>query len=120
MTKVLLIEDDAWLADIERAVLKAEGYSVRHVTNGQAAMDSIDVFRPDVIILDVLLDGHTAFTLLHELRSYKDTSSVPVVLCTNLAETFPAKTLDEYGVKRVVDKTTMHPSDIVGAIRAVL
>ena len=60
-----------------------------------------------------------AFALLHELQSYDDTHQIPIVLCTNLADQFDKKQLEVYGVKRIVDKTTMHPSDIVAAVKAV-
>ncbi len=120
MSRVLLVEDDAWLADIQVTVLKDAGHDVAHAPHGLAAIQLIDIHKPEVIILDVLLGGSTAFTLLHELQSYKDTARIPIVLCTNLADQFSVKALEEYGVKRVVNKTTMHPSDLVAAVKAVL
>lgn len=120
MTHVLLVEDDAWLAEMEAQVLTAEGYQVAVAPHALAAIDAIDTMTPDIIILDVLLAGSTAFALLNELQSHDDTKGIPVVLCTNLAEQFDTNTLAEYGVKRVVNKTTMHPSDLVVAIKAVL
>lgn len=119
MTKVLLVEDDAWLAEVEVSVLKAEGYEVRHVPHALAAIDAIDADIPDAIILDVLLAGTTAFALMNELQSHSDTHQIPIVLCTNLADQFELKHLEEYGVKRVIDKTTMHPTDLVVAVKAV-
>lgn len=119
MTKVLLVEDDIWLAELEVSVLKKAGYEVASAPHAPAAIELVDSFKPDVIVLDVLLAGSTAFALLHELQSYDDTVKIPVVLCTNLADQFDKNKLDMYGIKRVVDKTTMHPSDIVAAVKAV-
>lgn len=119
-THVLLVEDDAWLAELEAGVLTGAGYSIDVVAHGHAAIDAVDRRLPDVIILDVLLAGSTAFTLLHELQSHPDTAVIPVVLCTNLAEQFDSKQLEAYGVRRIVNKTTMVPSDLVAAIKAVL
>lgn len=120
MTTVLLVEDDAWLADMEARVLQGAGYKVHVAAHALAAIDLIDEITPDVIILDVLLAGSTAFSLLNELQSHEDTSGVPVILCTNLAEQFDSTQLKSYGVKRIVDKTTMHPNDLVVAVKAVL
>ncbi len=120
MTKVLLVEDDAWLAEMEAKVLEEAGYEVLVAPHALAAIDHIDAVTPDVIVLDVLLAGSTAFALLNELQSHEDTNNVPVILCTNLAEQLEPKRLKEYGVKRVVDKTTMHPNDLVVAVKAVL
>lgn len=120
MTRVLLVEDDAWLADIEARVLKKAGYEVVIAPHALAAIDHIDIAAPDIIVLDVLLAGSTAFSLLNELQSHDDTKAVPIILCTNLAEQFDGGKLKEYGIKRVVNKSTMHPGDLVVAVKAVL
>ena len=120
MKTVLLVEDDAWLADNEAAALRGAGFAVALSPHALSAIDYIDKTPPDVIILDVLLPGSTAFALLGELQSYDDTRSIPVILCTNLAEQLSESDFSSYGVKRVVDKTTMHPDDIVAAVRSAL
>ena len=119
MMKVLVIEDDPWLLDLESKVLEEAGFLVTTAPHALAAMEAIDKSVPDVIVSDVLLMGSTAFSLLNELQSHVDTKDVPVVLCTNIAEQISGAQLKEYGVRRVVNKTTMHPSDIVTAVRAV-
>jgi len=118
--KVLLVEDDAWLAEMEVGVLQKAGYQVASAPHALAAIELIDEFAPDIIILDVLLAGSTAFAFLNELQSHGDTKDIPVVLCTNLAEQLNDTHLKEYGVRRVVDKSTMHPNDLVVAVKAVL
>lgn len=121
MTKqVLLVEDDRWLAELEQRVLEKAGYSVTHAEHGYAAIDLVDSVKPDCIVLDVLLGGSTAFALLNELQSYADTAAVPIILCTNLADQLRKEVLAQYGVRRVVDKSTMHPDDLVAAVRSVL
>ena len=117
---VLLVEDDAWLADIETLALRQAGYTVIHSSNARSAMDEIEKTVPDVIVLDVLLPGSTAFALLNELQSYDDTQKIPIVLCTNIAEQFSQFPVDKYGVQRVVNKTTMTPDDIVVAVKYVV
>jgi len=120
MTRVLLVEDDAWLASVEASIIADAGFEVSVAPHAPAAIELVDSFHPEVIVLDVLLAGSTAFALLNELQSYSDTGMVPVILCTNIADQFDAKQLKEYGVKKVVDKTTMYPEDIIAAIRGVL
>lgn len=119
MTKVLLVEDDRWLSEMEESVLRKAGYDVSVAPHALAAIELVDSFVPDVIILDVLLAGSTGFALLNELQSHGDTNKIPVVLCTNLAEQFSDTRLKEYGVSRVVDKSTMHPNDLVVAVKAL-
>jgi two-component system OmpR family response regulator len=119
-TRVLLVEDDPWLAELEAGVLVAAGYEVEHAPHAPSAIAKIDQQQPDIIILDVLLTGSTAFALLHELQSYADTKTVPVILCTNMAESLKLDDVKKYGVRRIVDKTTMQLDDLPAAIRSVL
>lgn len=117
---VLIVEDDAWLAEQQARVLKKSGYDVTVTLHAIDGMDAIDTVHPDVILLDVLLTATTAFTFLHELQSHGDTGNIPVVLCTNLADDITLNDVAPYGVKRILDKTTMQPDDMVAAIKSVL
>lgn len=117
---VLVIEDDVWLAELFERTLGASDFLTRSVPNGHVAMELIDEIPPKAIVLDVLLTGGTAMTLLHELQSYTDTADIPVILCTNLASQIDIKMVAPYGVRRILDKTTMQPDDIVTAVRSAL
>ena len=116
--KVELIEDDILLARQFVASLQKEGYDVHHSHHAKEAMVIIDELLPDVIILDVLLPVTTGFTLLHELQSYDDTRVIPIIICSSVP--LALKEVESYGVRRVVDKTTMLPGDLVKAVRVVL
>ena len=116
---ILLVEDDAWLGEQFARVLQSHAYTVRHAINGQVAMDMINEVVPDVLIVDILLTGGTIMTLLHELQSYHDTATVPVILCSNLAGQIELSDVKPYGVRRILDKTTMLPEDLVAAVRSV-
>lgn len=117
---VLIVEDEPWLAQQFVRSLDTAGFTNRVTTNGLVAMDLIDELHPRVLIVDMLLTGGTVLPLLHELQSYTDTGSIPVVLCTNLAAELSGADLQYYGVRRIIDKTTMHPDDIVAAVRYAL
>ena len=106
MATILLVEDDMLLAECYARWLQAGGHTAVHVTGAQAALDALDEAIPDVIILDMLLHGATGVQLLHTVRSYSDFAAIPIVVCSNA---LPAKIPDmsAYGVKRVVDKTTL-------------
>lgn len=119
MSNIVLLEDDVWLADLEVRVLTKAGYEVRVAHHGASAMELIETQAPDALIVDMLLAGSTVFTLLHELQSYQDTAQIPVILCTNLAEQVRPEQLKAYGIRRVLDKTTMQPGDIVTALKAL-
>lgn len=117
---ILIVEDDAWQAEQQVIVLEKVGYKTSVSHSAEAAIDSVDDTIPDAIVLDMLLGGSTAFALMHELQSYGDTGSIPIILCTNLATDVQLDDVQPYGVRRILDKTTMVPNDIVTAVRSVL
>jgi CheY-like chemotaxis protein len=117
---VLVVEDDTWLAEQQVRVLEKAGYTGATSPHAIAAIEHIDDIHPDVLLLDVLLTGSTGYALLHELQSYTDTAQIPVVLCTNLAPDLKLEDLAPYGVRRILDKSTMQPDDVVAAVKSVL
>ncbi len=123
MTKtpfILIVEDDAWLAEHYVRLLQAAGMTASVVPHALAAIDAIDERMPDVLLLDVMLAGPNAFTLLHELHSHEDLATIPVVLCTNSADNLIAEDMAVYGIREVLDKATMQPTDVVAAIKRII
>lgn len=119
-SKVLIIEDDDWLAEQHSRVLRRGGYKTKVALNPLLAIQMIDQEIPDAIVLDILLTGSTAFALLHELQSYGDTGEIPIIICSNLGDDLRLEELEPYGVRRILDKTVMMPGDLVASVRSVL
>lgn len=123
MTKkrILLIEDDVWLADSYERVLKTAGYTVKRASDASSAMRAIERRVPSVIVADVMLRSHTAFALLHELQSYNDTQQIPVVLCSGLADIDKKPDMfAQYGVRTVLAKASLTPASLVRAVEECL
>lgn len=114
---VLLIEDDQWLADSYQVMLRAQEIDVQQVSTGHEAMQLIEKEPPAVIVADVLLGDHTSIALFHELQSYEDTRTIPVILCTTLGQTKFNKTeLKTYGIQAILDKATLTPEQLALAV----
>ena len=123
MTKgknVLLVEDDAWQAEHFVRQLEVHGYAVSVAGSAEAAIHDVDIVRPDVIILDLMLPGSNGVALLHELRSYADTGTIPVIMCSSIASSLSREQLSAYGVVDIIDKTTIQPDELVVAVRGAL
>jgi twitching motility two-component system response regulator PilH len=100
--------------------LAGAGFTVTHVPHGLAAIEALDRFKPDILVLDIFLPGPNALALLHELQSYADLARLPIIVCSNSAADVPEGALTEYGVSCVIDKTSMQPVDLVAAVRREL
>ncbi|MDO4759795.1 MAG: response regulator [Candidatus Saccharibacteria bacterium] len=105
---IFVIDDDDVMAECIARYCK--GQKTRIFSNAIEAMNAIDDEKPDLIFLDILLDGPDGFTFLNELASYNDTAKIPIVIVSSLD--FSNQDLSEYGVVGVVNKDTMLPEDI--------
>jgi putative two-component system response regulator len=115
--RALIVEDDHWLAESFKLILSEAGWQTLAAKNGKEAIDIIDETPPNVILLDVLLPEVNAFALLHELQSYTDTHSIPVIICTTLNQhQLDAESLKNYGVVEVLNKTELTPASLVSVL----
>ncbi len=117
---VLIVDDDGWLASRFATLLEGAGCRVFVAANAVEAIEAIDRHRPQVVILDIFMPGRHGILLLHEVRSHSDLADMPIIVCTNSASDIPHGNLTPYGVSTVLDKTTMHPEDVITAVRRVL
>ncbi len=105
---VFIIDDDEIMAE---CVANIVGEDAKVFSNAISAMVMLGSDNlPDLIFLDILLDGPDGFTFLNELASYTDTSKIPVVILSSLD--FKGKDLSSYGVAGVLNKDKMRPEDI--------
>jgi type II secretory ATPase GspE/PulE/Tfp pilus assembly ATPase PilB-like protein/CheY-like chemotaxis protein len=79
---VLLVEDEEQLRRVMKDLLQREGYKVAEARDGIQALDEIDRFAPDVIILDLNLPGLDGYGVLQQLRSRPATREIPVMVLT--------------------------------------
>ncbi|MBR2659547.1 response regulator [Candidatus Saccharibacteria bacterium] len=116
---VYIIDDDKIFAEcLERFLRVAEKdmtqFIVKHFSNVIDAVAEMNGEVPDVVFLDILLDGPDGFTLLNEMASYDDTARVPIVIVSSLDI---RRDLKDYGVVAVLDKATMTPEEVGAVLR---
>jgi CheY-like chemotaxis protein len=81
-TCVLLVEDEDQLRRVMKDLLEREGYTVAEARDGVHALDQVDRFAPDIIVLDLNLPGLDGYSVLSQLRSRPATRGIPVVVLT--------------------------------------
>jgi CheY-like chemotaxis protein/energy-coupling factor transporter ATP-binding protein EcfA2 len=81
-TCVLLVEDEDQLRRVMKDLLERDGYTVAEARDGVQALDQVDRFAPDVIILDLNLPGLDGYSVLTQLRSRPATRGIPVMVLT--------------------------------------
>lgn len=119
LKKILYVEDEADIQAVARLALESVGgFEVHTCDNGQAALDSVIEFAPDLILLDVMMpgmDGPSTLKSLHEIPQAKD---IPIIFMTAKVQAIEIAAYKEIGALDVIPKPfdPMKLSDQVTAI----
>lgn len=84
--KVLIVEDEAPLAELLRYNLEAEGFQVDHAATGEEAELIVAEDRPDLIILDWMLPSFSGVELCRRIRARQETRAIPILMLTARGE----------------------------------
>src|SRR5438093_4150854 len=83
MKKMLIVEDDQIVGSIYRHKFQVEGFQVELALDGDAGLKAVEGFKPDVVILDLMLPKLNGGEVLKRLRAKPETKSLPVIVLTN-------------------------------------
>lgn len=83
--KILFVEDDDALAGVYLVRLQAEGFDVKRVVDGEEALAAVNDYKPDLILLDVMMPKISGFEVLDILRNTPATANVKVIILTALS-----------------------------------
>jgi CheY-like chemotaxis protein len=122
MKKVLIVEDDDFMADIYRGVLEAEGFEVQVCSNGSSAIQRLKEAAPHLILLDVLLPGTGGTEVLGFIRSQASTRMLPVIVLSN-ASAYAGdllRSIQQQGANACLTKAECTPARLVQEVRAAL
>jgi two-component system, OmpR family, response regulator len=78
--RVLVVDDEPNIADLVATALRYEGFEVQTAANGRAALDGVDTFRPDLVVLDIMLPDLDGFEVARRLR--QQARKVPILFLT--------------------------------------
>lgn len=113
---VLVVDDDASLAEMLTIVLRQEGFESHMVTRGDLAMAAFREHRPDLVLLDLMLPGKDGIDVCKEIRAE---SGVPIVMLTAKSDTADVVRGLESGADDYVPKP-FKPAELVARVRARL
>ncbi|MDD4761862.1 MAG: response regulator [Candidatus Pacebacteria bacterium] len=83
---VLLVEDDAFLNSLMKTKLERSGISVNLVTDGEEALKILETFKPDLILLDLILPKKSGFEVLESIQASPQLNKMPVIILSNLGQ----------------------------------
>jgi len=84
--RVLVVDDDPAISTLLERMLTPEGYAVQMAGDATSAYAAVASYRPDVIVMDVMLPGDTGFTICQRLKQDAATRLTPVILVTGMTD----------------------------------
>lgn len=112
--RILVVDDDASLAEMLAIVLRQEGFDSEVVGRGDEALDLFHSYRPDLVLLDLMLPGLDGIEVCKQIRAE---SGVPIVMLTAKGDTVDVVVGLESGADDYVVKP-FKPKELIARIRA--
>lgn len=114
--RVLLVDDDQSIIEVQKMYFEKEGYMVSTCMQGDKALAAFETFNPDIIILDLMLPGMDGNDICREIRKVSD---VPIIMLTARTDTLDKIIGLELGADDYVPKP-FEPKELLARVKAVL
>jgi len=118
MPKILVIDDDKDLLDITQTLLVKEGFEVETNVNWDDALQKIETFQPQLILLDVFLNGIDGLDICKQLKSMPHTKHIPVMIFSGYPRV-AENVIYEYGADDFIAKP-FEVTDLITKMHSVL
>lgn len=115
--KILWVEDDKLIGNILTKKLVSSGFDLHHAKNAEEAMAILATVKPDIIIVDLLLQGLSGFDILKRLQNEPSLKAVPKMVLSNLSKPSDVERAKVLGANRFLVKATVSLDQIVSNIR---
>lgn len=120
MKKILIIEDDQIVANVYRNKLTVEGYRTETAPDGETGLKLLRTFKPQIVILDLMLPGISGVEVIKEIRKDIEFSKVPTVVFSNTYLTNLIQEAWRAGANKCLSKSSCTPKDIIDIVRGLI
>lgn len=114
--KIVIAEDDKFILRALVDKFKREGYEVTDATNGEEAIEKINLVKPNIVLLDLIMPKKNGFDVLADIKLNDDLKDIPVIVLSNLGQDSDIKKAKELGA---VDFYVKSNSPIAGVVEKV-
>ncbi len=120
MKKILLIEDDPFLANIYSTKLEEAGFSVDVVMDGESVLRALKEKKPDALLLDIVLPGVDGWEVLRRIKKEEDLKDLKVIILSNLGQKEEVEKGLELGAARYLIKAHYTLTEVVEEVKKLL
>lgn len=108
--KILIVEDDLFLTQIYKVKFEKENFNVKIVTDGVAAISAVKEFKPDIMLLDIIMPKKSGIEVLQEVGKNK---TFPIIVLSNLGQESDVTKAIQLGADEYLIKSFTKIDDIV-------
>jgi DNA-binding response OmpR family regulator len=119
MRHIVIIEDEPDIANLLACRFGSEGFRVATASDGRAGLHAVHLYRPDLVILDLLLPAMDGWEVCRSLKANLATQDIPVIIVSAIGSTEDRIALLEMGVDDFIVKPCS-VKEVVARARAVL
>jgi CheY-like chemotaxis protein len=118
--KILVVEDDSFLIKAYVAKLTNAGLDLRTASDGEEALKVLQEFKPDVILMDLVMPRKDGFSTLEDMRKDDNLKDIPVIVTSNLAQQEALDRAKALGAVDFITKSNMSMEDLLKKINKVI
>ncbi len=116
--RVLYVEDEADIREFAEFALEDEGFELLMCESGQAALEKVTEFKPDIILLDVMMPAMDGPTTLQEIRKIAEFQVTPIIFLTAKVQPHEVQSFIALGAVDVIAKP-FDPMELPDQIRTI-
>ena len=120
MKKILVVEDDKFLANAYRVKLTKASYEVSLVSDGDEAVKALHEGNFDLVILDLIMPKKDGFAVLYEMRNNDAWKNIPVIVASNLGQKEDIDRAMKLGANDYIVKTDFSITNLVAKLQSLI
>jgi len=118
--KIAIIEDDQAIVEMYRIKFEVEGFEIETAENGKLGLELVEKFKPDLILLDLMMPEMTGTEMLAAMRKTDWGKDIKVVIMTNVSKDEITPPVSSLNVEGFIVKAHYTPHEVVATVMQVL
>lgn len=118
--KIAIVEDDAAISQMYRVKFESEGYTVQVANGGKLGIEMVKAFKPDVLLLDLMMPDMNGDEVLAYIRSTDWGKDLKVIILTNTGREEAPESIEKLSILDYIVKAEMTPRQVAEAVKQKL
>lgn len=115
--KIAIVEDDIAISQMYRIKFETEGFTVETAENGEIGLQMVEDFKPDILLLDLMMPVMNGDEMLAKLRETDFGKDLKVIILTNMGQEEAPDILDSLNVDSYIVKAEMTPKQVAEFVK---